>query len=75
MIRALKELDTIDITHLKELITLSHLVSNHEAGLDVKAVTSTKPTKPTKPAKQPQKTKITPAKQPKQVNPEPMKEI
>jgi hypothetical protein len=55
MIRALKELDTIDITHLKELITLSHLVTNHEAGLDVTASPALKPTKTPKPAAKPKK--------------------
>ena len=62
MVRTLKELDTIDITHLKELVTLSHMIKNQEAGIQMG--TSQALSKPVQ-QKQPKKVKNTPTKQPK----------
>jgi len=60
MVRTLKELDTIDITHLKELVTLSHMIKNQEAGIQMGTSQAL-----SKPAKQPKKVKNTPEKRPK----------
>ncbi len=34
LVKALKEIDTMDINHIKELITLSHQIKAHEAGIE-----------------------------------------